>query len=385
MLLEYFIIINNNMKGGDIIESGSYGCVFYPSLQCKTRPNTNEITKLMAKKHGMLEYILNVKIRELVKTIPNHSKYFIFSNSKCELTNINNSDLTNYSKCGVFKELELKQEDILKQKEKFILLNQKFGGIELSQLIQTNILSKKMHNIINMCISLLLNAIIPMNKLKVYHFDLKSNNVLYNKNLSIIDWGLSMINPSITDLKNTHIFESFIFNIPFGSVLFGNKFDKYSQFAYGIVDEKELDNYFMNYEKNRHFKYLEIIFSMFQFNEDVMHIVKQYILNILKKYTIQEYYEIFLFNADIWGFLTFLVTTMESIKSYSMLDKYYKKNMSILKELIYYLYTSIEKINVQYIVKKLKKLSIMFGGKVISTKKNNILKSKSNTLRVMYQ
>ena len=368
------------MKGGEIIASGSYGCVFYPSLKCITNPNTNEITKLMTKKDGMNEYILNLQIKQILKNIPNYSKYFIFIHSKCNLENITENDLNNYSKCGIFDELKIPRSDIFFHKDKFLVLNQRFGGIEFGELLEKNILSKKMNKIINMGIVLLTNAIIPMNKLKVYHFDLKTNNIMSDKNLGIIDWGLAMINPDLTTLSNSSLCSKFIFNLPFSNVIFSHKFHSY----YNKNDvEGSVADYLNNYEEERHLKLYKKIFALINPNENIIDCIKKYLLKILNKYTIEEYLEIYLFNVDIWGFMTFIVNVLEIIKSYALLETYYKKNITIIRDLANYLYTATEKINVQLIITKLKKVSILFGNKTIYTRKNNILRSKSTTFKIL--
>ena len=48
----------NNIKGGEAIASGGFGCVFSPSLKCKgtKKRDKNKISKLMTKKHAIQEY-----------------------------------------------------------------------------------------------------------------------------------------------------------------------------------------------------------------------------------------------------------------------------------------------------------------------------------------
>jgi len=42
---------NKSSKGGKVIESGGFGCIFKPSLKCKGKPRSEgTVTKLMKKK-----------------------------------------------------------------------------------------------------------------------------------------------------------------------------------------------------------------------------------------------------------------------------------------------------------------------------------------------
>ena len=41
-------------KGGEVLDSGGYGCVFYPALKCKNKKTrTDGISKLSLKKYTM--------------------------------------------------------------------------------------------------------------------------------------------------------------------------------------------------------------------------------------------------------------------------------------------------------------------------------------------
>ena len=79
------------MKGGDILASGGYGCVFKPTLKCRnSNTNTNErmpgyITKLMTEKHAKSEFNEIEAFKKVLEKIPNYNKYFLVSGfSLCE-------------------------------------------------------------------------------------------------------------------------------------------------------------------------------------------------------------------------------------------------------------------------------------------------------------
>ena len=69
------------MKGGKVIGSGTYGCVFKPPLKCEDqdeRPE-NYISKFMFTRNARYENREITGILELFKDIPNHEDYFMVS------------------------------------------------------------------------------------------------------------------------------------------------------------------------------------------------------------------------------------------------------------------------------------------------------------------
>ena len=205
------------MDDNVVIGEGGFGCVFSKPLKCKnkTRKNiqipTGNVSKLMLKPHALTEYDISMRIYEIVKLIPNHSKYFILHDmSICEPDKIPPNLRSEMKKC---KNL-LKKYNIDGFNERILMgeilqLNIPYGGNSLIELWDRMIFSSFAHNkklhqefcsSIDGIITLLTKAVIPMNKMGVYHNDIKSDNVLYNYNAEtdksefrIIDWGLSVI------------------------------------------------------------------------------------------------------------------------------------------------------------------------------------------------
>ena len=91
---------NKLKNGGKVISSGGFGCVFYPSLKCKTKKrSSNEITKLMTKKHAKEEYEEIKEIREILKHIPNFENYFLIKQfSICQPDKLTKEDLKDFNK-----------------------------------------------------------------------------------------------------------------------------------------------------------------------------------------------------------------------------------------------------------------------------------------------
>ena len=87
-------------KGGKVIASGGFGCVFKPSLKCKGKNRENgKITKLMTEKHALSEYNEIKLIKNKLDSIPNYKNYFMIDDFQiCIPDKLDNSDLKDYKK-----------------------------------------------------------------------------------------------------------------------------------------------------------------------------------------------------------------------------------------------------------------------------------------------
>jgi hypothetical protein len=176
-------------KGGKVINSGSYGCIFYPALKCKNKKTrTNGISKLSLKKHSINEWNIYKKIVTLLKVIPNYKKYFLLDNfSTCTPDKLTDQDKNNFATCNSLDEYN--SNNINSNLNNVMIINMPYGGKDLDTIISNNLIS---YNDLTLLINNLIHkAIIPMNKLGIYHFDIKANNILYkNNNLKLIDFGM---------------------------------------------------------------------------------------------------------------------------------------------------------------------------------------------------
>ena len=68
-----------NDKGGKVLASGGYGCVFTPALKCEgaKKRETGKISKLMTEKHATQEYEEINSIKEKLDSIKNYEDYFL--------------------------------------------------------------------------------------------------------------------------------------------------------------------------------------------------------------------------------------------------------------------------------------------------------------------
>ena len=93
--------INKTKRGGKVLSSGGFGCVFKPALKCKTQKlrRKNGVSKLMKKKHVAKEYGEVVKYLPQLKTIPNYQDYFLVEGfSICDPAPLEKEDLENFDK-----------------------------------------------------------------------------------------------------------------------------------------------------------------------------------------------------------------------------------------------------------------------------------------------
>ena len=60
---------NKSRKGGNVIGSGGFGCVFRPALKCskKKQRKTNMVSKLMTRKHAKKSILQSKKSKRSLK------------------------------------------------------------------------------------------------------------------------------------------------------------------------------------------------------------------------------------------------------------------------------------------------------------------------------
>jgi len=337
------------INGGKILDSGSYGCVFRPSLYCKTAPSYKTISKLMTRDNALQEYELSKRIESHLAQIPHYKKYFVLVTDMCSISEITDSDLEDYEKCKILKKNNISRQDISNIKKNYIILNQPYGGIEIYDYIKTNIFKPELAKFVRKSIDLLKNGIIPMNSKKVYHCDLKSNNILIDENsVRLIDWGLSLIDPSIDDINANYI----IINQPFGSLFFHSSFTNISHLPEFEI-RSIIRRFLSNYRKNDHYTSFENFF-MLLFHSPIETYIENYLFNIIKKYSQAEYYPIFLANLDIWGFLSYFLDITKLLKPHAIKEN---SRLKIIRELLDYTYTCVDKLDIGFIVSKMEKFA----------------------------
>jgi serine/threonine protein kinase len=424
-------------KGGNILASGGFGCVFSPALKCKDESTVKEgtISKLMIEKYTTQEYDKIVNIREKLNHIPNYESYFLLKDfTVCQPAKLSATDLSNFtSKCKALKKNGIKKNNINNQLDKLLILNMPNGGLPVDDYIQKKGSFNKLLTTNELLIQLLENGILKMNDANVYHCDIKDSNVLVDSSnqkqikMRLIDWGLAteyvpfQNNPFPKSWRNRPL----QFNVPFSVILFTDDFiTKYTEYIQkgGKIVENDLRPFIIDYIydwfKERgpgHYRFInEIMYILFEKelpnisenekyklieNEFTLSYLINYLTQILIHFTkfredgtlnLREYLDnVFINIVDIWGFISIYVPLLQIFHvNYKQLTAEQMKIFELLKHIfIHYLYSPrIEPIKINDLTKDLRKLSKLFrleiniednnkNKKYITTKKLTTIKT----------
>ena len=380
---------HQTVKGGKVIASGGYGCIFDPALKCegKSKRESNKVSKLMTDKHAVQEYEEINSIREKLDRIRNYEDYFLINNvSLCRPTKLTKTDLDLFSdKCTALPKDNINKENINTKLDKVMALNMPHGGEPVDDYIYRDGSYKKLYEVHTKLVKLLKNGIIPMNDLHIYHSDIKDSNVLIDYGDSessikarLIDWGLSVNYDPDANEKFPHAWRNrpIQFNVPFSVVIFTDTFyDKYSKYLKdgGQVEETALRPFVIDYlnewMKERgagHYKFInEIMFLLYSSTlssvsegskaavveaEITMPIIVDYIIDVLVHYTkfkadgslnLRDYLnEVYVKIVDVWGFINVYFPFLEMLSNnYMRLKenelKMFKQLQFIFNEYLY--------------------------------------------------
>lgn len=173
------------MIGGDLIAEGGYGCIYYPSLNefGEEETNNNFVSKIQIINDNALNEIYIGNIIKNINGYINHFAPVIDSN------NLNQKKISynNINKCSIIKSKK-KQDKITILKMDYI------DGTTFDQHIIDEKNNRELtFNIINSFIHIT-KAIKILIENKIVHFDLKEDNIMFNKKRKLpilIDFGLS--------------------------------------------------------------------------------------------------------------------------------------------------------------------------------------------------
>ena len=351
------------MRGGRVIESGGFGCIFDPPLKCKngSTPATGRgVTKLMKRRNSVNEFNEVSKFYKLLQGIPNFRDYFLVDGfSLCEPQTLTANDLADFDeKCSALKKMHMSAANVNRPENlrQLLALNMPYGGLDAGNYIdQYLFVPGKMVTFNESLTRLLRHGILPMNKVGVYHCDLKSSNILAREEghvlkTRLIDWGLSASysgkhgGPIPRVLTN----RPFQFNVPFSNVIFTVTFDKmYKEFqgehkAY-VTNFYHVRTFVINYVHawveqrgpghlktiNKIFKYLfqdDIQYNDAISKDDIIeyeytfYFIFDYLTKVIVKFTQNGHFDkmayfqqVFLSNIDIWGFVSSYIPIVEDI------------------------------------------------------------------------
>jgi serine/threonine protein kinase len=375
-------------KGGKVIASGGYGCVFNPALKCEgeTKRSKDKITKLMTDRYATAEYEEIISIKEKLDKLENYKDYFLLDNvSLCRPDKLTATDLEEFNdKCTTLTKNDITKKNINEKLDSIMGLNLPNGGIPVDDYIYENGDYDKLFQIHTALVNLLKNGIIPMNKKDIYHSDIKDSNILIDKTSTnikarLIDWGLSVDYVPGADVKFPKNWRNrpLQFNVPFSVIIFTDTFyENYSKYLTegGVVNEASLRPFVINYlnewikeRGSGHYKFInEIMYLLYSSEltsvsdgskpnvietEITMPYIIDYVVDVLLHYTkfkadgklnLREYLnEVYIKIVDIWGFISAYYPFLELFSNnYFSLNK---KQLKIFKQIQYifnqYLYT----------------------------------------------
>jgi serine/threonine protein kinase len=375
-------------KGGKVIASGGYGCVFDPALKCEgaSKRESSKISKLMTDKHATQEYEEINKIKQQLDSIRHYEDYFlIYDTTLCRPGKLASSDLTAFNdKCTALPKDNINKSNINSKLNEVMSLNLPNGGLPVDDYIYANGGYDKLYKTHIALVNLLKKGIVPMNQKDIYHSDIKDSNVLIDDTTSslkarLIDWGLTVdyTQESAEKFPQNWRNRPLQFNVPFSVVIFTDLFyEKYTNYLKngGEVEENALRPFVIDYLnqwiKERgagHYKFInEIMFLLYSSTlasiseaskpgvvetEITMPYIIDYIIEVLINYTkfksdgslnLREYLnEVYIKIVDVWGFITVYYPFLEMFsKNYFTLNE---NELKIFKQLQYiyneYLYT----------------------------------------------
>lgn len=192
-----------DMTGGRVIGEGGFGCVLKPAIKCdgKERKGDKFITKIQLDSETSYR---EIEISKLIKKIPLFKKHFapIVSNcySKPKVVNM----IVKNNNCRFLNE---------NPDEKFAISTipaiqgDNFKQYIYNQVDNSNLLYTTIHSYVYLLFSIYL-----LDKHDIIHYDLKSENIMFDiikKRPIIIDFGLSIhkkdINPEFKGINLRHL------------------------------------------------------------------------------------------------------------------------------------------------------------------------------------
>ena len=416
----------NQSLGGKVIGSGGFGCVFDPALKCEgsSKREAKKISKLMTQKHAIKEYEKINSIKEKLKDIHNHRKYYLLYDAVlCKPGSLTSTDLTNYvGKCKTLEKKGITKGNVNTNLDKLMILNMPNGGIPVDDYIYSQDSIGNLKNFNNRMIELLLYGVIPMNEKFVFHSDIKDSNVLVKEEegkllTRLIDWGLSTEYEPFKDNEFPMSWRDrpLQFNAPFSVIIFSDFFiEKYTKYLKdgGKTDPDSLKPFVLDFIhswiKERgagHYKFINDIMFML-FSKDLtsisegskgeyietnftMDYITSYIVAVLEKFTkfkedgslnLREYLDnVYIKIVDVYGFISVYYPLLELLfENYDKLNDNQMEMLNLLRGIfVTYLYSErTEPIDIDDLVGYLEDIGKLIDNEYNETSASGIRKKK---------
>lgn len=186
-----------------LLSKGGFGCIFYPGITCKgySKKDKKHVTKLQKRDFNANNEII---IGNLIKKIKNYKNYFLPVVNSCpvNIRKMNNP--------------ELKKCDIISSNKNFDYIVMDIPFVKnvdfMDVLTDPNTSHKERVAFILHSYRQLLKALQLLSNVGVAHFDLKLDNILFDKKTQlpyIIDFGISIPMNTITQQNIREYFYTF--------------------------------------------------------------------------------------------------------------------------------------------------------------------------------
>lgn len=362
-----------NNKGGSVLASGGFGCVFSPALKCKgaDKREPNKVSKLMTRKHAISEYDEIATIKEQLDSVQNYADYFVIDDiTLCKPNKLTPDDMLNYKeKCSALPKDKITPETMNQSLDKLLIINIPNGGRPIDDFVFGCDSFVNLYKLNTSLIRLLKNGILPMNQRNVYHCDIKDSNVLIDGDFKtrLIDWGLATTYiPTIhTYFPDSWRERPLQFNVPFSIIIFTQDFiDRYNESVipnqYLFV--KQYVQFWMKERGRGHYDFInEILIVLNDANKNdpdyAMPFIVNYIVETLALYTEQKDYlnKVFIKNIDVWGFVMVYYPFIEFLQSRrTLLSPLQTKLLALIKRMMMtHLFTTPKPIKLNILFKDL--------------------------------
>ena len=403
------------IKGGEAIAAGGFGCVFRPPLKCSSKKSThnsslkknNMVSKLMIQKYGEEEYYETARFLDILAKIPKYEHYFLLPQGLCSPSALTSNDLINFDKkCNNLTRKNITSANVNEKLKELRVIQLYDGGLDLEKYIEKEIMTnEKLLLINNQIVRLMKKAIIPMNRLGLYHFDLKAANIMMNeKNKSkIIDFGLSQYIEDFDEIPEDLTYRPCQYNLPATNILFNNEFiEEYINFlktnpipSMGEIYKFIYDLYYGTLESELgpgHFDFKKQVLRDYILEQPKMakNIIFTYISENLHTYTqngnfdITNLFKHFLHNADIYGLLMSYVDIIHQNGVHWLNDDLKKSMQSEVRMLLkkYIINSSYELIDKQECIQDIENINSMILSK--TSKKSLVTGKKSKPISDTY-
>ena len=190
-----------------LINQGSYGCVYHPSLLCSGRPSSNNklVSKLQARSWSTTN---EIEIGKIIMEIENYHLYFLPVTQSCDI-DISSVDNNLISNCKVVnKHKKRSQSEFVLTKMKYLENISFIKYLQSSNTTPRYALFKIMQSYKSLATGLKI-----LNDNEIVHHDLNHGNILFDATTGIpiiIDFGLAInmadFTPDNKALLNEHFF-----------------------------------------------------------------------------------------------------------------------------------------------------------------------------------